>query len=80
MSTTLNNTILAVTRRTTKGFTVGEIFARVSERALEAGNTVPLYSSVRARVSELNASGALLAVDTRKDTLSGRMATAFVRN
>lgn len=76
---TLNSTILAVTRRTTKGFTVGEIFDRVQEKALSAGNTAPPYNSVRARVYELASNGALFANDTRKDSVSGRTATTFVR-
>lgn len=79
MSTTLSNTILSVTRRTVKGFTVGEIFDRVAERALVAGATVPLYNSVRARVYELASDGRLYANDTRKDSISGRTATTFVR-
>lgn len=76
---TLNSTILSVTRRTTKGFTVGEIFDRVSERALQAGLDAPSYNSVRARVYELASSGSLVANDTRKDSVSGRTATTFVR-
>lgn len=80
MSSTLNNTILAVTRRTTKGFTVGEIFDRVRSKALDSGGSMPPYSSVRARVYELATTGSLLAVNTRKDSISGRTATAFVRN
>lgn len=76
---TLNSTILSVTRRTTKGFTVGEIFDRVQARALSAGTQVPSYNTVRARVYELANSGKLLANDTRADTVSGRTATAFVR-
>ncbi len=79
MSTTLNNLILSVTRRTTKGFTVGEIFDRVQERHLTAGTTVPSYNTVRARVYELADSGGLIRNDVRKDSLSGRMSTTFVR-
>jgi len=75
---TLNSTILAVTRRTTKGFTVGEIFDRVTEKALAAGAQTPSYNSVRARVYELANNGSLLAVDTRPDSVSGRTAAAFV--
>ena len=78
--TTLNNTILSVTRRTVNGFTVGEIFDRVQARALTTGSPVPPYNSVRARVYELASSGALVANDTRRDSISGRTATAFVRN
>lgn len=81
MSTTLNSTILSVTRRTVKGFTVGEIFDRVSARALDSGAiTPPPYNSVRARVYELASRGALVANDVRKDSISGRQATTFVRN
>lgn len=80
MASTLNSTILAVTRRTTKGFTVGEIFDRVQERALSTGATIPSYSTVRARVYELATAGSLFANDTRKDSASGRTATTFVRN
>lgn len=78
-TTTLNSTILSVTRRTTKGFTVGEIFDRVSSKQLDAGLTTAPYNSVRARVYELAAAGELLAVDVRKDSISGREATTFVR-
>ena len=80
MSTTLNSTILSVTRRTVKGFTVGEIFDRVQARTESNGNQTPPYNSVRARVYELCSRGDLVAVDTRKDSISGRTATAFVRN
>lgn len=80
MSTTLNSTILSVTRRTVKGFTVGEIFDRVSARALDSGAITPPYNSVRARVYELASRGALVANDVRKDSISGRQATTFVRN
>lgn len=80
MSTTLNNTILSVTRRTTKGFTVGEIFDRVQARAAATGVSPPPYNSVRARVYELSSAGKLFANDTRKDSISGRVATTFVRN
>lgn len=76
---TLNSTILAVTRRTVKGFTVGEIFDRVVEKQLSAGVTTASYNSVRARVYELAAAGQLWANDTRKDSVSGRTATTFVR-
>jgi hypothetical protein len=79
MSTTLNSTILSVTRRTTKGFTVGEIYDRVQMKVLEQGRTVPPYNSVRARVYELAATGRLMANDVRKDSVSGRTATTFVR-
>lgn len=75
--TTINNTILSVTRRTTNGFTVGEIFDRVQARALSAGTTTPPYNSVRARVYELSSAGKLFANDTRKDSISGRTATTF---
>lgn len=80
MSTTLNSTILSVTRRTTNGFTVGEIFDRVQARAQVAGRTPPPYNSVRARVYELAAAGELFANNTRKDSVSGRTATTFVRS
>lgn len=76
---TLTSTILAVTRRTTKGFTVGEIFDRVAVKMEDATGTSPLYNSVRARVYELAARGQLFANATRKDSLSGRTATTFVR-
>ena len=76
---TITNTILSVTRRTVNGFTVGEIFDRVQARAAQAGNTPPSYSSVRARVYELSSAGKLYALDTRKDSISGRVATTFVR-
>jgi hypothetical protein len=78
-TTTLNNLILSVTRRTTKGFTVGEIFDRVQERHLNAGTTVPAYNTVRARVSELASNGSLVVSGSRKDSLSGRESTTFVR-
>lgn len=78
--TTLTSEILAVTRRTVKGFTVGEIFDRVQNRHLTAGTTVPSYNSVRARVYELASNGQLFANGTRQDSVSGRTATAFTRN
>lgn len=71
----LKNTILSVTRRTKKGFTVGEIWDRVSQRL---GTFVP-YSSVRARVAELAATGTLVSTGTRKDRVSGTTANAFRR-
>jgi hypothetical protein len=77
---TLNSTILSVTRRTTKGFTVGEIFDRVQLKAASAGTTPPPYNSVRARVYELSSAGLLWANDTRKDSISGRVATTFRRS
>lgn len=76
----INSTILSVTRRTVNGFTVGEIFDRVQERALNKGTSVPLYSSVRAQVYRLAQSGALAPVGFRKDSVSGREATTFARN
>lgn len=79
MSTTLNNTILSITRRTTKGFTVGEIFDRLQLKAAKTGRNAPPYNSVRARVYELKGAGKLLAIDIRKDSVSGRDAQAFVR-
>ena len=80
MSTTLNSTILSVTRRTTKGFTVGEIFDRVQSKQITTGVKPAPYNSVRARVYELANQGELLAVDTRADSVTGRTAAAFVRN
>lgn len=78
---TLTNTILSVTRRTVKGFTVGEIFDRVQARAVQAGSyNMPRYSSVRARVYELASSGLLSTAGVRKDSLTGREAAVFVRN
>jgi hypothetical protein len=79
MSTTLNSTILSVTRRTTAGFTVGEIFDRVMWRAFQQGRTAPPYNSVRARVYELASNGKLARHGVRKDSTSGRTATTFVR-
>jgi len=76
---TLNSTILSVTRRTVKGFTVGEIYDRVLERTLTTGAKTPPYNSVRARVYELAAAGELVANNTRKDTVSGRSAQTFKR-
>ena len=75
----LNSTILSVTRRTTAGFTVGEIFVRVVAKTIEAGVLPPPYNSVRARVYELASEGLLEANGVRKDSASGRTATAFVR-
>ena len=68
----LNSTILSVTRRTTKGFTVGEIFDRVSKK----GVTAP-YNSVRARVYELATAGKLSRSGTRRDSQSHRNSTVF---
>jgi hypothetical protein len=76
----LNNTILSVTRRTTKGFTVGEIFDRVTTQSLKKGDDSPVYSSVRARVAELCASGKLTVNSTRKDPVSGRDSFTYVRS
>jgi hypothetical protein len=80
MSTTLNSTILSVTRRTVNGFTVGEIFDRVQARAVTKSGQPPAYSTVRARVYELANAGQLYANDTRKDSVSGRESTTFVRS
>lgn len=77
---TLNSTILSVTRRTVKGFTVGEIYDRVLERVLTTGANTPPYNSVRARVYELAAAGELVANNTRKDAVSGRSAQTFKRS
>ncbi len=77
--TTLNSMILSVTRRTTKGFTVGEIFDRVVSKLAASGAKTPTYSGVRARVYELRDAGQLQANDTRKDEVSGRTATTFIR-
>jgi hypothetical protein len=76
----LNSTILSVTRRTVKGFTVGEIFDRVFQRALNTGATIPAYSTVRARVYELASSGRLANNGFRADRSTGRTASTFVRN
>jgi hypothetical protein len=76
----INNTILSVTRRTVNGFTVGEIFDRIQNRALSTGVQAPLYSSVRAQVYRLAQSGQLVANSFRKDSVSGRDATTFVRS
>lgn len=76
----INNTILSVTRRTVNGFTVGEIFDRVQNAALNKGVAAPLYSSVRAQVYRLADAGLLARNSFRKDTVSGREATTFVRN
>lgn len=82
MSTTLKSKILAVTRRTTKGFTVGEIYDRVHACNFFDGlsSFSAPYNSVRARVYELCTAGKLLGINVRKDTVSGRLATTFVRN
>lgn len=86
MTTTLNNTILSVTRRTTKGFTVGEIYDRVIARYLANvsadGDTVntPPYNSVRARVYELARTGSLQTTGHRKDPVSDRTAKTFARS
>lgn len=76
----LNTTILSVTRRTVRGFTVGEIFDRVATKLLTAGKNPPAYSTVRARVYELANSGSLSVRSVRKDTASGRTASTFTRN
>lgn len=73
----LKNVILRVTRRTKKGFTVGEIFDRVSR--LYSHRNVP-YSSVRARVYEMAKEGLLVTKAKRADSLTGRKASAFVRS
>lgn len=76
----LNTTILSVTRRTVRGFTVGEIFDRVANKLIDAGSAVPAYSTVRARVYELANSGQLNHVSNRRDRITGRNASTFVRN
>lgn len=76
MSITLNSAVLDVTRRTVKGFTVGEIF----ERILSKHDMNAVYGSVRARVYELAAAGELLEVGTRRDTYSNRESKVFARN
>lgn len=83
--TTINNTILSVTRRTAKGFTVGEIYDRVVARYLahvfDGGEPVaPPYNSVRARVYELARKGSLSTTGTRKDPVSGFKAKTFARS
>lgn len=81
--TTLNNTILSVTRRTAKGFTVGEIYDRVVARYLTHKTmslSTPPYNSVRARVYELARKGSLQTTGTRKDPVSDRTAKTFARN
>lgn len=75
----LSNTILSVTRRTKNGFTVGEIFDRVQTKLLNNFDNVPAYSTVRARVYELANSGKLGARSYRKDSVTGREATTYVR-
>ena len=85
--TTLNNTILSVTRRTAKGFTVGEIYdrvlarymANVADHAMVLPKTPP-YNSVRARVYELARKGSLQTTGTRKDPVSDRTAKTFARS
>ena len=76
----LKNTILSVTRRTKNGFTVGEIFDRVSSRFTGFGSLPPAYSTVRARVYELASSGKLVSTGTRTDSTTGATANAFRRN
>jgi hypothetical protein len=79
MSNTLNSKILAVTRRTQKGFTVGEIFDRLANKMIDNGEAPPPYGSVRARVYELRTAGHLFTNDVRRDQTSGREAATFVR-
>ncbi len=79
MTTTLNKTILSITRRTSKGFTVGEIYDRVVNRLVAKGALdVAPYNSVRARVYELARDGKLLTTGSRKDPVSLREAKVFV--
>jgi hypothetical protein len=75
----IKNTILRVTRRTKKGLTAGEIFDRVQMELAKSLKPQVLYSSVRARVSEMEADGELVCVDIRKDKVSGREAAAYRR-
>lgn len=77
---TLNGLILSVTRKTKRGFTVGEIFDRLVLLSDSRGLTIPQYNSVRARVSELVQKGALRVKDERKDPVSHRTSMVFVRN
>lgn len=76
---TLNSKILSVTRRTKKGYTVGEIFDRLVNQYDNVYGRHP-YNSVRARVYELARTGSLLSVGERKDSETGRTAKVFVRN
>jgi hypothetical protein len=76
----LKNTILSITRRTKRGFTVNEIFNRVNERFTASGQSTPLYSSVRARVYELANSGSLVSTSARADSSTGRTAKLFRRS
>lgn len=76
----LSSTILSVTRRTTRGFTVGEIFDRVEMRSYLAGVEAPAYSTVRARVYELANSGKLFNNGLRADSSTGRNSATFVRS
>ena len=78
MSTTISNQILSVMRRRqVKGLTVGEIFDRVY--ASRGIGPFPVYSSIRARVSELVDSGDLEISGDRKDDMSGRTALTYTR-
>ena len=77
---TIKNTILSVTRRTARGFTVGEIYDRLATRALSTSTLPPPYNSVRARVYELAKAGSLCVWDFRNDPVSGRVSATFVRN
>ncbi len=77
---TINTNVLKIVRRTTNGFTVGEIFDRLQNQTFNTNSnyTVPLYSSVRAQVYRLADAGLLSKKGTRKDRVSGRTSATFV--
>jgi hypothetical protein len=77
MNMSLKSDILKVLKRTKKGFTTGEIYDRLEAKATREGGKQPLYHSVRARVYELNETGAVISAGFRADTNSGVTATAF---
>ena len=75
---TINSTILSILRRRrVKGLTVGEIY----DRMLDV-HTMPMpeYSSVRARVYELEKSGKIYRGPPRPDEYSGVPSATFTRS
>ena len=76
MSTISNQILSIMRRRQVKGLTVGEIFDRL---CAQNWASVPVYSSIRARVYELADSGKLTYSGVRKDSDTGRRASTYTR-
>lgn len=75
----LQTTILKIAAsRPRKGITVGETFERFCELYDAGKHTADTrYSTIRARVYELELKGQLVVVGTRKDPISGEYQRVF---